>query len=90
MSGLEFRPLPDQADGSNNLIVLGDSADPRDREVARDLMRALDVLQAALDEAALRGLIVEPRFVRQANRFTDRGSDAEAVVAHVDVFRKLV
>ena len=90
MSGLKFRPLPYQTDGNDNLIVLGDSADPRDREVARDLMRALDTLQQALDQAALRGLIVEPRFVRQANRYTDRGSDAEAFVAQVDVFRKLV
>ena len=90
MSGLKFRPLPYQTDGNDNLIVLGDSVDPRDREVARDLLRALDTLQQALDQAALRGLIVEPRFVRQANRFTDRGSDAEAFVAQIDVFRKLV
>ncbi len=90
MSRLKLYPLPDQLDGKGNLIVLGDSADPRDREVSRDLMRALDTLQAALDQAALQGLIVEPRFVRQANRFTDRGSDAEAFIAQVDVFRKLV
>ena len=63
--------------------------EPKDREIARTVLKALHQLQEAFDTATLAGLIVEPSFKRLSNRFRDRGSDAESYLASVEVYRKL-
>ncbi len=63
--------------------------EPKDREIAGAVLKALHQLQEAFDTATLAGLIVEPSFKQLPNRFSDRGSDAESFVASVEVYRKL-
>ncbi len=74
---------------TNPELALERGGEPKDRQIAGAVLKALHQLQEAFDTAILAGLIVEPSFKRLPNRFTDRGSDAESFVATVDVFRKL-
>ncbi len=87
MSGLRFLSIdPEEAVVEEDLLSGGD---PRDRELASNLMGAINELQEAMDAAALAGLVVEPTFARFANRFNEVGSDVDSFVARVQIYRKL-
>jgi len=75
----------------NGLQVPGLAAgDPKDRELATAILRAIHHLQESFDAAALAGLIVEPSFKQVPDRFRDRGSDVESHVVRAEVYRKLI
>lgn len=80
---------PEQVEPEAQEQVVEAVGEPKDRELAVGLLRALHSLQEALDAAALAGLIIEPSFKKFPNRFKDRGSDADSYVARVDVYRRL-
>ncbi len=87
MSGLRFLSIdPEEPIVEKDLLSGGD---PRDRELAADLVSAINELQEAMDAAALAGLVVEPSFGRFANRFNEVGSDVDSFVARVQIYRKL-
>ncbi len=68
---------------------LKDGGEPRDRDHASRVLKALHALQTAIDAAAVAGLIVEPSFKCYPNRFQELGCDADSFVAKVEIFRKL-
>ena len=68
---------------------LEDGGEPRDRDHAARVLKALHTLQAAIDAAAVAGLIVEPSFKSFPNRFQELGCDADSYVAKVEIYRKL-
>jgi hypothetical protein len=87
MSGLRFLSIVPEEIGADQDVMPG--GDPRDREIATNLVSAINELQEAMDKASLAGLVVEPTFVRFANRFNEVGSDADSFVAKVEIYRKL-
>jgi hypothetical protein len=87
MSGLRFLSIIPEETGADQDAMPG--GDPKDRELATKLVSAINELQDAMDRAALAGLVVEPTFVRFANRFNELGSDADSFVAKVEIYRKL-
>jgi len=68
---------------------LTDGGEPKDREYATRVLKALHALQAAIDAASVAGLIVEPSFKSYPNRFQELGCDADSYVAKVEIYRKL-
>ncbi len=60
-----------------------------DGEIAEMINRAVGAVQEAMDEAALAGLIVEPRFSPVERRVTPRGSMTESFVCEVETYRRL-
>lgn len=87
MQALQAQPAMDEGgrDRAPEIAV-----EPADRDVAVRVMRALHELQAALDAAALAGLVIVPSFKSVPDRFKDRGNNTESYVARVEVYRKLV
>ena len=77
------------ADESAPTLTLKAGGDPKDRELAARVLKALYNLQETMDSAALAGLIIEPCFKQYGNRFKELGSDVESWVAKVDIYRKL-
>jgi hypothetical protein len=68
---------------------LEDGGEPKDRDHAGRVLKALHALQSAIDAAAVAGLIVEPSFKSFPNRFQELGCDADSYVAKVEIYRKL-
>ena len=68
---------------------LKDGGEPKDRDHAARVLNATHELQAAIDAAAVAGLIVEPSFKSYPNRFQELGCDADSYVTKVEIYRKL-
>ncbi len=65
-------------------------ADPNDSDLSHKVMKSVHALQAAIDAAAVAGLIIVPSFKSCPGRFKDRGNSADSYIARVEVYRKLV
>lgn len=87
MSGLRFLSIIAEEPTVEEDVLPG--GDPRDREIAADLVGAINELQEAMDAAALASLMVEPTFARFANRFNEVGPDMDSFVARVQIYRNL-
>lgn len=89
MAGLKFLAIAPEDEDSETIVRLANTGSAQDRELALGLLNAMNLLQDALDEAALAGLMVEPSFSRVTNRFNDRGCDVDTYVTKVKIYRRL-
>ena len=61
-----------------------------DREIAEQVIEAVNKVQEVMDRAILAGLVVEPNFKSIENRLTQSGMRLDSFVCTVRLFRKLV
>ncbi len=60
-----------------------------DRDIANRVLDAMTVVQEAMDEAVLAGLILDPTFPRIENRLTQCGARIDSHVCRIGIYRKL-
>jgi hypothetical protein len=77
---------PIEDSDSLGLHISGSAGDLKIRE---RVLRAMHELQDALDAGVLAGLIVEPGFMKCANRFKEVGIDTESWVPTIAIYRRL-
>ncbi len=83
-------PVPATTDPVEVSSAVPEIHQPSDREIAEQIVGAVNQVQEVMDRAILAGLLVEPDFKRIENRLTQSGMRLDSFVCSIRVFRKLV